>query len=197
MYPCAEPSQSTAFQLAVLKYLEGAREKALNAAPPPASKVNSKSKGAERPRAISTTSKPPQRPTHHPSASDTTLRRTKVTIKPPLPRINSSKAKASPTTTNVVAPGSRTTSSASSVTLRNPPQSERQKVSKPPITGWWWRHVVIRKATLEECTGEKFERLLLALSIHALMGQSVYKSHGCRLGKFSSNYMTLRWNSRI
>ena len=188
MYPCADTSQSTAFQLAVLKYLEGAREKALNAAPPPPSKIDSKAKGTERPRTISTTSKPLQRPTHQPSMSDTTMRRTKVTIKPPLPRINPSKTKASPAAPNVVVPGPRTTSSASSVTLRNPPQSESQKVSKPPITGWWWRNVVIRKATLEECTGEKFERLLLALSIHALMGQSKSKSHGYCVGNFLRDF---------
>jgi len=185
MYPCADSSQSTAFRLAILKYLEGAREKALSAA---AVKVNSNSKpkGADRPRAISITSKPLQRPTHQPSTSDTTGRRTKVTIKPPLPRINSSKTRASPTATSVAAPGSRTTSSASSITLLNPPQSESQKASKPPANGWWWRHVVIRKAILEECTGEQFERLLLALSVHALMGQSTYQFyHGyCLSNKF-------------
>ncbi|KAJ7114000.1 hypothetical protein C8R44DRAFT_676439, partial [Mycena epipterygia] len=33
---------------------------------------------------------------------------------------------------------------------------------------WWWRDVVVRKSLLEECAGERFERLLLALSTHAL-----------------------------
>ncbi|KAJ7498205.1 hypothetical protein B0H11DRAFT_834746 [Mycena galericulata] len=33
---------------------------------------------------------------------------------------------------------------------------------------WWWKDVVVRKSLLEECAGERFERLLLALSTHAL-----------------------------
>lgn len=196
MYPCSDTSQSTAFRLATLKYLEGAREKALNAAQRPAPRANSNSKGAERPRTTSTTSKPLQKTTLQPSTSDATVRRPKVTVKPPLPRIYSSKAKASPTATNVVASGSRTTSAASSVTLLSRPRSESQKAS-PPVNSWWWRDVVIRKAILEECTGERFERLLLALSIHALMGQSMCKSHGYPRAKYSSESMTLRWNSRI
>ncbi|KAF8210954.1 hypothetical protein K438DRAFT_2011392 [Mycena galopus ATCC 62051] len=35
--------------------------------------------------------------------------------------------------------------------------------------GWWWKDVVVRKSLLEECAGEKFERLVLALSTHALL----------------------------
>lgn len=186
MYPCANTSQSTAFRLATLKYLEEARQTALNATSQPVPKVNTASKGAHRARTISstsTTSKPLRRTVSQSSTSDTTVRRTKVTIKPSLPQINSSKAKTSQTTTNVVASGSRTTSSASSVTPLNLPQSESQKAPKPTVNGWWWRDVVIRKAILEECTGEKFERLLLAFSIHALMGQSMYKSNESRLNQ--------------
>ncbi|KAJ7483478.1 hypothetical protein FB451DRAFT_1555437 [Mycena latifolia] len=39
-----------------------------------------------------------------------------------------------------------------------------------PVVGaaWWWKDVVVRKSLLEECAGERFERLLLALSTHAL-----------------------------
>ncbi|KAJ7080835.1 hypothetical protein B0H15DRAFT_856433 [Mycena belliarum] len=33
---------------------------------------------------------------------------------------------------------------------------------------WWWKDIVVRKSLLEECSGERFERLLLALSTHAL-----------------------------
>ncbi|KAF9034113.1 hypothetical protein BJ165DRAFT_1534308 [Panaeolus papilionaceus] len=33
----------------------------------------------------------------------------------------------------------------------------------------WWKEVVIRKSLLEECSGERFERLILALSTHTLM----------------------------
>ncbi|EPQ56712.1 hypothetical protein GLOTRDRAFT_39401 [Gloeophyllum trabeum ATCC 11539] len=42
---------------------------------------------------------------------------------------------------------------------------------------WWWKDVMVRKSLLEECSGDKFERLMLALSTHALVkgldGQSV------------------------
>jgi hypothetical protein len=175
MYPCDDEVQSTAFRLAALKYLGGAREKALKAASRPAPKVNSKVMGAERPRTISTTTNSLRRTRSQSSTSDTTVRRTKVAIKPPLPRVNSSRVRASSTATNVVVSGSRTTSSASSVTLLNPPQSASQRTSTPTVNGWWWRNVVIRKTILEECTGEKFEKLLLALSVHALMGQSMYQ----------------------
>ncbi|KAJ7230315.1 hypothetical protein GGX14DRAFT_508091 [Mycena pura] len=34
---------------------------------------------------------------------------------------------------------------------------------------WWWTDVVVRKSLLEECTGERFERLMLAFSTHALL----------------------------
>ncbi|KAF8156925.1 hypothetical protein B0H34DRAFT_478423 [Crassisporium funariophilum] len=34
---------------------------------------------------------------------------------------------------------------------------------------WWWKDVMVRKSLLEECLGDKFERLLLSLSTHALM----------------------------
>ncbi|KAI0917927.1 hypothetical protein AcW1_006925 [Taiwanofungus camphoratus] len=34
---------------------------------------------------------------------------------------------------------------------------------------WWWKDVVVRKSLLEECTGDRFERLILALSTHALL----------------------------
>ncbi|KAG5643375.1 hypothetical protein DXG03_001023 [Asterophora parasitica] len=34
---------------------------------------------------------------------------------------------------------------------------------------WWWKDVVVRKSLLEECAGERFERLLLSVSTHALL----------------------------
>ncbi|TFK51950.1 hypothetical protein OE88DRAFT_1679525 [Heliocybe sulcata] len=33
---------------------------------------------------------------------------------------------------------------------------------------WWWRDIMVRKSLLEECSGDKFERVVLALSTHAL-----------------------------
>ncbi|KAJ7239605.1 hypothetical protein B0H12DRAFT_1326620 [Mycena haematopus] len=44
-----------------------------------------------------------------------------------------------------------------------PPLAEVKAVA------WWWKDVVVRKSLLEECAGEKFERLVLALSTHALL----------------------------
>ncbi|KAH0582449.1 hypothetical protein H2248_010390 [Termitomyces sp. 'cryptogamus'] len=37
---------------------------------------------------------------------------------------------------------------------------------------WWWKDVVVRKSLLEECAGERFERLILSLSTHALFKAS-------------------------
>ncbi|KAH9947011.1 hypothetical protein B0H21DRAFT_740581 [Amylocystis lapponica] len=34
---------------------------------------------------------------------------------------------------------------------------------------WWWKDVMVRRSILEECCGERFEQLLLALSTHALL----------------------------
>ncbi|KAJ7262114.1 hypothetical protein C8J57DRAFT_1719665 [Mycena rebaudengoi] len=42
-------------------------------------------------------------------------------------------------------------------------------VPAPESAAWWWKDVVVRRSLLEECSGEKFERLLLALSTHALL----------------------------
>ncbi|KIJ55194.1 hypothetical protein M422DRAFT_774281 [Sphaerobolus stellatus SS14] len=33
---------------------------------------------------------------------------------------------------------------------------------------WWWTNVMVRKSLLEECTGDRFEKLLLSLSTHVL-----------------------------
>ncbi|CCM02621.1 uncharacterized protein FIBRA_04724 [Fibroporia radiculosa] len=45
----------------------------------------------------------------------------------------------------------------------------------PPAS--WWKDVVVRKSLLEECCGERFERLILALSTHALF-KSILKLAG-------------------
>ncbi|KAJ7691980.1 hypothetical protein B0H17DRAFT_551693 [Mycena rosella] len=60
--------------------------------------------------------------------------------------------------------------------------NESGKQSRPGATAkstpsaggaaWWWKDVVVRKSLLEECGGERFERLLLALSTHALFNGS-------------------------
>lgn len=52
--------------------------------------------------------------------------------------------------------------------------SSRSTASAKPVRqkdvfGWWWKDVPVRKSLLEESTGPRFERLLLALSAHALL----------------------------
>ncbi|KAF8074586.1 hypothetical protein FPV67DRAFT_1474082 [Lyophyllum atratum] len=34
---------------------------------------------------------------------------------------------------------------------------------------WWWKDVIVRKSLLEECAGERFERLMLSVSTHAVL----------------------------
>ena len=34
--------------------------------------------------------------------------------------------------------------------------------------GWWWKEILPRASVLQDCSGDRFERLLLALSVHAL-----------------------------
>ncbi|KAJ7650995.1 hypothetical protein FB45DRAFT_889291 [Roridomyces roridus] len=70
---------------------------------------------------------------------------------------------------------------------------------------WWWKDVIVRKSLLEECSGEKFERLILALSTHVLMvgsrikaeptqSQNLLRSqprvYSTRLGEFQVSYNT-------
>ncbi|KAJ7777075.1 hypothetical protein B0H16DRAFT_1406563 [Mycena metata] len=56
-------------------------------------------------------------------------------------------------------------------TLRHSSMSSGRADSKTPAanSAWWWKDVVVRKSLLEECAGERFERLILALSTHALL----------------------------
>ncbi|KAG6828551.1 hypothetical protein H0H92_007576 [Tricholoma furcatifolium] len=49
--------------------------------------------------------------------------------------------------------------------------------------GWWWKDVIVRKSLLEECHGDRFERLLLSLSTHAL-ALSVSKSKRSTINSF-------------
>ena len=172
MSPCDNTSQSTTSRLAIIKHLEEARQTA------PRDGQHRAKGNAWGPQK----SQQPQNRSrgHYPSPQCPT----KVTIKPSLSWFNSSKAKAASTATNVVVSSPRTTSSASSVTLLNPPQNESQKTSQPTANRWWWWcDIVFKKANLEECTGEKYERLLLAFSIRTLMGQSIDKSHEYRLSQ--------------
>ncbi|KAF9449310.1 hypothetical protein P691DRAFT_703357 [Macrolepiota fuliginosa MF-IS2] len=39
-------------------------------------------------------------------------------------------------------------------------------------TAWWWKDVVVRKSLLEECTGDRFECLIVAFSTRVLLHKS-------------------------
>ncbi|KIM38389.1 hypothetical protein M413DRAFT_447859 [Hebeloma cylindrosporum] len=60
-----------------------------------------------------------------------------------------------------------------------PSSSARSSTNLKPSTNdssdgmaLWWKDVVVRRSLLEECSGEKFERLLLSLSTHTVMKTS-------------------------
>ncbi|EPT03072.1 hypothetical protein FOMPIDRAFT_97971 [Fomitopsis schrenkii] len=52
------------------------------------------------------------------------------------------------------------------------PATKNSDVPQPQAAAWWWQDVVVRKSLLEECSGERFERLLLAVSTHALFANT-------------------------
>ncbi|KAI0664399.1 hypothetical protein C8Q70DRAFT_234350 [Cubamyces menziesii] len=54
---------------------------------------------------------------------------------------------------------------------RQPEQKGKQPAcpAKDEASAWWWKDVVVRKSILDECCGERFERLILALSSHAVL----------------------------
>ncbi|KAH9992724.1 hypothetical protein BJV74DRAFT_393505 [Russula compacta] len=58
---------------------------------------------------------------------------------------------------------------------------ETSSKGKSPSAGtppdpWWWKDVVVRKSLLEECTGNRFERMIIALSTHALFANTTSES---------------------
>ncbi|KAI9440400.1 hypothetical protein H4582DRAFT_1781600, partial [Lactarius indigo] len=52
--------------------------------------------------------------------------------------------------------------------------SSKGKNPAPCVTPdpWWWKDVVVRRSLLEECTGNRFERMIVALSTHALFANT-------------------------
>ncbi|KAJ6580719.1 hypothetical protein B0H19DRAFT_982261 [Mycena capillaripes] len=49
------------------------------------------------------------------------------------------------------------------------PRPDSKLISGATGVAWWWKDVVVRRSLLDECAEEKFERLVLALSTHALL----------------------------
>ncbi|EIM90412.1 uncharacterized protein STEHIDRAFT_154237 [Stereum hirsutum FP-91666 SS1] len=48
----------------------------------------------------------------------------------------------------------------------------KNKKDHATTDAWWWKDTVVRKSIIEECSGDRFERLLIALSTHAIWSSS-------------------------
>ncbi|EMD38994.1 hypothetical protein CERSUDRAFT_47577 [Gelatoporia subvermispora B] len=58
-------------------------------------------------------------------------------------------------------------------------RSKGEIVDATAETAWWWKDVIVRKSLLEKCCGERFEKLMLALSTHVLLNEVLKsESHG-------------------
>ncbi|KAG8804864.1 hypothetical protein FRC17_005887, partial [Serendipita sp. 399] len=173
MFPCKQPSDATAFRNAVIKYLETLRTNALKPQPTKASSpaiATSTVRNVKKTTPLASTRAPV--PTARPIPSGLkpnvgTNRSVSVSTDPgfsgPQPRSKQvvtarSASVTLPKGTNPSTSAKRTDSPTTSI-LRDTTVSH----------GWWWKDSPVRKTLLEECTRPRFERLLLALSIHALV----------------------------
>lgn len=181
MYPSKKPADGVSFRNAVVKYLEGIRAAALK---PQSSKRITNPKVAIRP-----------------SGNEDMAKKRVPSSKRPLPSVRSTSATVSsrsgsslsnmhskaPSNSRSVSVGTQKTSTSNSQGQDPKPiskaatstNSKQMKDSEPtPLYGWWWKDVLVRKSLLEECTGPRFERLLLALSIHVLLLQATRTNLG-------------------
>jgi hypothetical protein len=176
MYPSKKPADVVAFRNAVVKYLEELRTTALKPSPP------TKPQGSNSKVTARSTRTPNfMGPSH---AKNDTVK--KPSPKRPLPSARSVSATASSRSASSLSsmPSKQASTSRSvsvgiskSSTLRSVANETKSSASSTPgvqanttkVHGWWWKDVPVRKSLLEECTGPRFERLLLALSIHVLM----------------------------
>ncbi|KAG8800455.1 hypothetical protein FRC17_006874, partial [Serendipita sp. 399] len=173
MFPCKQPSDATAFRNAVIKYLETLRTNALKPQP---TKSSSPATAASTVRIVKKLT--PLASTRAPAA---TARPTPSGSKP---NIGSNRSVSVSTDPGFSGPQPRSkqavTARSASVTIpKGTNSSLSAKRTDSPTTsvlrdttvshGWWWKDSPVRKTLLEECTGPRFERLLLALSIHALV----------------------------
>lgn len=157
MYPTKQPSEVIAFRNAVIKYLETIRANAL--------KAKSKSMISKSSAASASAKKPAPLKGAAPSSRTASVASTRSASTALSSRQPSSR---SPSVQSKPRAVSHTVSSQpiKSVDTKKPGTSSSSIVDECP--GWWWKDVLIRKSLFEECTGQKFERVLLALSIHAL-----------------------------
>ena len=171
MYPTKKPADTVSFRNAVVKYLEGLRTAALK--PQPAKQVTDSKPSAgrsnrpNRPGVNGDTIKKRPLPSKGPS-----VRSTSATVSSSSTSGLSSMSSKPPSTSRSVSVGTPKTGARSSNEATTSVNTKRAGGSTPtPVRGWWWKDVPVRKSLLEECTGTRFERLLIALSIHVLILQ--------------------------
>jgi hypothetical protein len=173
MYPSKRPADTVAFRNAVVKYLEGLRTAALKS-PQPAKQQASNAKAAVR------SSRTPNSigPSHTKGG---------MVKKPPLPPKRPVPSARSVSSLSSITPKQASTSRSASVGISKPStlhsaskvltgtdETKSSASSNPAVQsnitvhGWWWKDVPVRKSLFEECAGPRFERLILALSIHVL-----------------------------
>ncbi|OCH86938.1 hypothetical protein OBBRIDRAFT_837763 [Obba rivulosa] len=64
-------------------------------------------------------------------------------------------------------------------------RNDEQRIEATAETAWWWKDVIVRKFLLEECYGERFEKLMLALSTHVLLSEVLKSPLSDRLPSFN------------
>ncbi|KAH8103899.1 hypothetical protein BXZ70DRAFT_670531 [Cristinia sonorae] len=72
-----------------------------------------------------------------------------------------------------------------------------QNGKAPMPVAWWWRDVVVRKSLLEECSGDRFERLLLALSTHALLSSTPSRRSDESRSNMEQHVVTSRYHDAL
>ncbi|KAI0700153.1 hypothetical protein C8T65DRAFT_709754 [Cerioporus squamosus] len=72
----------------------------------------------------------------------------------------------------------------------------KQPAHSDEASAWWWKDVVVRKSILDECSGDRFERLILALSSHAVLKNTARTTSSLRLPGSSVKDREVRaeWN---
>jgi hypothetical protein len=171
MFPSKQPSETLAFRNAVTKYLETLRTAGLKAA------TSKETTGKQSTITASTSASRvkktlPLKPSG-PSSRPTPPARSVSTASSSRTIASSASSRQASTTRSASAtiPKSNTLSSdlAGSRQDQKKPVGRQDNPASGADFGWWWKDVPVRKSLLEECTGARFERLLLALSIHVLI----------------------------
>ncbi|PVG04890.1 hypothetical protein CPB86DRAFT_721454 [Serendipita vermifera] len=173
MFPSKQPSETLAFRNAVTKYLETLRSTGLKAST--SKDTTAKAATVAASTSASRVKKAPALKSSTPSSRPIPPTRSVSTASSSrtITSSGSSRQASSTRSASATVPKSNPTASdlrGSSVQRQDPKKHIGQQNSSASTVdfGWWWKDVPVRKSLLEECTGARFERLLLALSIHAL-----------------------------